>query len=236
MGLLYVEMLEGSPVMQAFIWWSIFVQTSDVRKLKAVHLPPIEDALEGLEFPWGIEREATEEGIFFRLVTYQNLHGACVEDLIIPALRRAYKLTSPWSIEGLGCLAGGRRPYLFGSCTKPPIRPRPPALYSLMFELEPGRLIRWVDGGADVLAFIQVGDPVRFVGDIEPFLAGLPAEEVQAIHEGMKQQLFQVSKLMADGSIRIELPLGGKTHFFNVSATDLQPNEGAAFCHEIGGA
>ena len=71
---------------------------------------------------------------------------------------------------------------------------------------------------------IRVGDPVRFVGDIEPFLTGRPAEEAQEIREAMKQP-FQVSDFRFGGVIRIELPLGGKTHFFNVSASDLHPFE-----------
>lgn len=209
--------------MQAFIWWSIHVQTSNVRKLEADHLPPIEAALEGTEFPWDIARDDGGEVGTFRLVNYQNLHGTCVEDLIIPALRRAYKLASPWSISGLGDLAADSLRHVMGSCTNPPIRPHPPALASLVFELLPGRMIGTTATGG--WASMQIGDLVRFVGDIEPFLSGLPEEEVQAVREGMAQQPFRVTELMADGSIEIELSLVGEVHFFYVNAADLRLNE-----------
>lgn len=66
------------------------------------------------------------------------------------------------------------------------------------------------------------GDLVQFVGDVEALLVGLPAEEIQAVREGMKERAFQVAALMVDGTAEIELPLrGDATHFFYVSAVDL---------------
>lgn len=205
--------------MQAFVWWSIYVRTANLRKLKAEHLPPIEDALGGTEFPWEIMREDGEAGLF-RLVNHQNLSGARVEDLIIPVLCRAYKLVSPWSIAGLGDLGAGRLRHVMGSCMNPPICPRPPALSSLVFEVQPGRIIERAAGG---WIAIQAGDLVYFTGDIEPFLMGLPSEEVQAIRSGMAQQPFRVSELMSNGCVEIELQLEDEVHFFYVSAVDLQP-------------
>ena len=222
-GSLRGEKLEGSPKMQAFIWWSIYVRAANLGKVKAEHLPPIEDALEGAEFPWEIMRDDGEAGLF-RLVNYQNLHGARVEDLIIPTLRRAYRLASPWSITGLGDLGAGRLRHVMGSCTKPAISPRPPALFSLAFEIQPGRMIGTTATGG--WTALRAGDLVRFSGDMAPILANLPAEEVHAIREGMARQPFQVTELMADGSVEIELgPFEDETHFFYVNAADLQPTE-----------
>jgi len=79
-------------------------------------------------------------------------------------------------------------------------------------------------GSASVLQ-MKSGDLVRFVGDLESLLANLPAEEVEAISEGLTRQPFRVAALTADGPIEIELSLGAETHFFYVSAAELQPIE-----------
>jgi hypothetical protein len=121
----------------AHIWWSIYVKASDLRKLRQVHLPPIELALEGIEFDWQILKEKESPGLF-RLINYQNFEIERVEDIVIPLLRRAYKLAPSWSISGLDDLATGRLQHIIGSCE--PSSNQPPALHSIVFEVEPGRI------------------------------------------------------------------------------------------------
>lgn len=141
--------------MQAYIWWSLYVRASNAGKVKAEHLPPIEEAVEGTDFSWEIMREGDAPGLF-RLVNYQNIVGSSVEGLIVPALRRAYKLAPSWKIQGLGDLASGRLRHVGGSCSNPPSMPRPPALVSLAFEVEPGCVKRKsADGGWSI-----INDPV----------------------------------------------------------------------------
>lgn len=210
--------------MQGHVLWSIYVRTSSVRKLKGDHIPPIEEALDGIEFPWEILREEDQKGIF-RLVTYQNLHGECVEDLILPVLKRAYRLNSWWQVGGLRDLDAGQLRQVMGMCSNPPVKPVPPALYSMMFEILPGRMLgQQPEGGWFSL---KTGYRVRFVGDMEELLAGLPEGEASAIRQAaMERQPFTVGELMAGGLIEIELPLGEEKHFFYVSAGDLEVIEG----------
>jgi hypothetical protein len=52
---------------------------------------------------------------------------------------------------------------------------------------------------------IKNGDPVRFSGDLEPLLTGLPAEEIKVIREGIMRQPFRVVALRTDGSAEVEL-------------------------------
>jgi hypothetical protein len=135
----------------AHIYWSIYVKTSNLRKLKEAHLPPIELALEKMEFDWYITTEEENPGLF-RLVTYQNFEIERVEELIVPLLRRAYKLTSTWTITGLDDLGSGRLRHVHGTCSKPPNSNRPPALESLVFEAERGRILPVTeDGGWQVV-------------------------------------------------------------------------------------
>ncbi len=70
---------------------------------------------------------------------------------------------------------------------------------------------------------IKSGDLVLFSGDLESLLAGLPAEEIEVIREGISRQPFRVVALATDGSIEVELSFADETHFFYVSAADLQP-------------
>ncbi len=69
---------------------------------------------------------------------------------------------------------------------------------------------------------IKNGDLVRFSGDLEALLTGLPAEEVKVIREGIMRQPFRVVALRTDGSAEVELSFAHETHFFHVNAADLQ--------------
>lgn len=125
---------------KAYVFWSIYVKTSNKRKLQEVHLPPITGALEGTEFDWVIETEEEHPGLF-RVMTMQNLEGADVEDLIVPVLRRAYRLATEWKISGLEDLAAGELKYVMGACHIREPSNKPPSLESMMFEIEPGRIL-----------------------------------------------------------------------------------------------
>ena len=132
---------------KGYVWWSIYVRTSSARKLKDVHLPPIEAALETLQFELQIINESENPGLF-RLVTYQNLEGDGVLDLISPVLRRAYGLADGWSISGLGDLSRGELQHVMGGWSSKAPSNKPPALESMIFELQPGVVTgRTPDGG-----------------------------------------------------------------------------------------
>jgi hypothetical protein len=109
-------------------------------KLLSTHLPPIVAALEGVDFDWQIDVEEENPGLF-RLVNYQNLVGNNVEDIVIPVLRRAYRLHTNWYISGLEDLSKGALSHVMGSCSITKPSPSPPSLESLMFEIEPGRVL-----------------------------------------------------------------------------------------------
>ncbi len=68
---------------------------------------------------------------------------------------------------------------------------------------------------------IKNGDPVRFTGSIEALVTDLPADEAQAIREGIASRPFRFIGLMTDGTAEIELRLRTETHFFYVGADDL---------------
>jgi len=125
---------------RGYVFWSIFVRTSNKRKLLDTHLPPIVKALDGVEFDWNISTEEGHPGLF-RLVTMQNVSGETVDEVIVTVLRRAYRLADGWRISGLDDLATGQLRHVMGGwdCKKP--RHDPPSLDSLMFEIEPGRVL-----------------------------------------------------------------------------------------------
>ena len=129
-----------SNQIKAYVSWSVYVKTSNKRKLKSTHLPPITSALEGLEFDWQIETETENPGLF-RLMNYQNLAGDTVEQLIVPVLRRAYRLHTDWRISGLEDLASGELKHVVGRCDIRTPSPRPPSLESMVFEIERGRVL-----------------------------------------------------------------------------------------------
>lgn len=122
---------------QGYVLWVIHVRTSSVRKLKKTHLPPIETALEGMEFDWEILNSRNNPGLI-GLVNYQNLQAGSIAELIIPLLRRAYALSNTWSIAGLRDLSRGELRYVTGTWNSHKPSPKAPALDSIHFELSPG--------------------------------------------------------------------------------------------------
>ena len=139
---------------QGYVWWSIYVRTSSMRKLKQVHLPPIEIALEALDFEWQILKEKENLGLF-RLINYQNLEAATVAEVILPALRRAYCLANGWTISGLRDLAGDKLRHVMGMWDSTKSSNKAPALESMIFELQPGQISGMIgDGGWGI-----VGEP-----------------------------------------------------------------------------
>ena len=132
---------------QGYVWWSIYVRTSSLQKLKKVHLPPIAAALEALDFEWQIVTEEENPGLF-RMVNYQNLEAATLAEIIIPVLRRAYRLADGWSISGLHDLTTGKLRHVMGGWNSRKPSSRPPSLESIVFELEPGKISGMTaDGG-----------------------------------------------------------------------------------------
>lgn len=129
----------------AYLWWSIYVGTNNRQKILQTHLPPINSALESLDFDWEIFVEE-ESPNFTRLINYQNFRTAAVEDVVITTLRRAYKLTGAWHVGGLQCLSSGELTHFYGGCGKPHQTGRAPALESLMFEVEPGLITGYKEG------------------------------------------------------------------------------------------
>jgi len=140
-----------SNEIKAYVWWSVYVKTSNKRKLKSTHLPLITAALEGLEFDWQIEAEKEHHGLY-RLINYQNVVGEKVEDIIVPVLRRAYRLHTDWRISGLEDLANGKLVHVIGRCDIRTPSHEPPSLESMVFEIERGRVLPMrPDGGWPVV-------------------------------------------------------------------------------------
>jgi hypothetical protein len=77
-----------APSQCAHAWWSIYIRTSNKRKLLPSHVPPVNVALEHIEFAWHITAEPENPGLF-RLVNYQNFEFNRVEDVVLPVIRRA---------------------------------------------------------------------------------------------------------------------------------------------------
>jgi hypothetical protein len=127
--------------MKAHVWWSIYVRTPREEELRHTHLPPIADSLEKVEYDWDVSVEQENPGLF-RLVNCQNLQGTCVEEIVLPVLRRAYRLGSVWTISGLEVLSTGVLKHLHGNCdVHRPSRGRP-SLESIAFEVEAGHMRR----------------------------------------------------------------------------------------------
>src|SRR5262245_59132978 len=105
------------------------------------HLPPIVSALEGTEFDWVIEVEDENPGLF-RVTNCQNLQGAGVEQVIVPVLRRAYRLATEWKISGLEDLAAGELRHVYGAWSIRKPSNKPPSLESMVF----GRILASAGG------------------------------------------------------------------------------------------
>jgi hypothetical protein len=85
---------------KAHVWWDIYVKTASERELREAHLPLISAALENIEYDWEISSEQKNPGLF-SVVNCQNLEGANAREIIVPVLRRAYRLSNEWKISGL---------------------------------------------------------------------------------------------------------------------------------------
>ncbi len=125
--------------MKAYVGWSIYVRTGTIRKLTSVHLPAIDEALEHIEYDWSIIQEEEHPGLY-RIMNFQNFEAEHVEDIVIPVLRRAYKLSNVWQISGLEALNNGVIRHIYGSFFSEKPTPNPPALHSVVFEIEPGQV------------------------------------------------------------------------------------------------
>src|SRR5688572_20595877 len=129
-------------------YWSIYIGPCTRGDLMEAHLPPISAALEDIEHDWDISKEREAPGLF-RLVTHQNFAVERVEDVIIPVLRRAYRLTKEWRIAGLDALASGKLNHVHGDCAITPLSGHIPSLESMVFEINPGRIRRALQAEAD---------------------------------------------------------------------------------------
>ncbi|MEL6335231.1 MAG: hypothetical protein AAFQ88_01170 [Pseudomonadota bacterium] len=129
-------------MIHAHVWWSLYVGTRDRRVLKEMHLPPIEAALERIDFPWDILVEEENPGLI-RLITYQNESGAELRDIVIPLLRRAYQLADGWRIDGLQGLSTGDLGDIRAVWNSATPIGGPPALESIALEVRPGRFDGW---------------------------------------------------------------------------------------------
>lgn len=86
------------------------------------------------------------------MINYQTFEVFSVEEAIVPVLRRAYKLATTWNISGLEDLATERLQHVYGQCDYPPNSNKAPALDSLVFEIELGRILPMgADGGWPVV-------------------------------------------------------------------------------------
>jgi len=124
---------------RGFVWWSIYVRASSVKKAKEKHLPPIEAAIDGLEFEWEIFIEKENPGLV-RMVTYQNIEGSDVTGVVVPVLQRAYCLANDWKIAGPHDLVSGKLQHVSGIWYSAKPSSKAPALDSVAFELEHGRI------------------------------------------------------------------------------------------------
>lgn len=121
----------------AYVRWNIYVRTGSIEKLKKVHLPAIDDRVQATEFAWQIVKEDENAGLF-RAINCQNLSADTVSGVIVPVLERAYSLADGWTIYGLGDLGTNSLTHIFGSWSMKVPNNRPPAIESMVFEIEPG--------------------------------------------------------------------------------------------------
>ena len=119
------------------VYWSIYVRTGSVQKLRATHLPEIDKALGPPQFKWQLLNEEESPGLI-RLINYQNLSAENVAHLVTPVLVSAYSLGNSWTITGLSDLGAQKLRYVFGGWSMDKPNPRPPAVESMMFEISPG--------------------------------------------------------------------------------------------------
>lgn len=118
---------------KGYVFWSIYVASSSEMKVRQVHLPLISEALEGVQFKWDVFQEEgnpTET----RCVNYQNFEFEHSDEMILPILRRAYRLANNWTILGLNEMFSRQSSYCIGSAIVKPPASHAPAVSNLMFE------------------------------------------------------------------------------------------------------
>jgi hypothetical protein len=125
------------------VYWSIYVRNRDKGSLLRVHLPLIEAIIGNPAIPFQVFKEDDNPGLF-RIIAYQNYPNSPIKEAIPAILGTAYSLANNWNIGGLGCLATGAYSYVWGTWTMRKPSPTPPALESMMFEIERG-LAREID-------------------------------------------------------------------------------------------
>ena len=140
--------------MKSHACWSIYVRASSREDLISAHLPSISAALEDIQYDWDISTERENPGLF-RLVTYQNFETQNVEDVVVPVLRRAYRLTKEWRVSGLDALASGKLKYVHGDYTISPMSGHASSLESIVFEIEPGGIRRATRAEADAAGWFR---------------------------------------------------------------------------------
>jgi hypothetical protein len=144
--------------LNAYATWSIYIRTSNLRKLKTTHLPAIGAALEQVQFPWQILKEDAHPSLY-RVINLQNLRASNPAGLITPVLRRAYRLVDGWTIYGLMDLDKPSLQHVIGGFAEKEITRNPIA--NAIFEIEPGTIGGMTDdGGWQVLG--EPGSSLRF--------------------------------------------------------------------------
>jgi len=138
-------------MINGYVWWSIYVRTKTIKKMRDEHLPLVNNALAPLEFEWQVFVERESPGLV-RCVNYQNISADCIEDAMLHVLRRAYRLADSWTISELGDLDSGELKHITGSWSCRKQSNKPPALESMIFELEPGQIAGKTDDGGWALA------------------------------------------------------------------------------------
>lgn len=128
--------------MNFVVIWSIYVQCKHKNRLIEVHLPAIEKAIGQPETGWTIEKEE-EEPDQFRIVTHCNLQASSKDDAIIALIKNAYALfDGTWSFSGLSTLNVDRPLYIMAGVNIKTPQHQPPAITSVMLEVEQGSVQR----------------------------------------------------------------------------------------------
>jgi hypothetical protein len=126
---------------KAHVWWDIYVKAVGMRELREAHLLPISASLENVECDWDISTEQENPGLF-RIVTCQNFEGASVQEIVVPVLRCAYRLSNEWKISGLEVLASSEIDNVHGQWQTTTPASNPPSLASMIFDIRRGHIRR----------------------------------------------------------------------------------------------
>lgn len=121
-----------------------------VQKLRQVHLPLINSVLGTAEYPWEITHEEYNPD-WLRIVNCQNITAGTAQDVILTVLRRAYGLADGWKISGLNEINALKIRHVSGTWDAKKRSNSPPALASMIFELQSGRIDHKTDDGGWIL-------------------------------------------------------------------------------------